>query len=107
MDFRDYVRAQLPPLRVRREPEIVAELAEHLADLYEEARGEGVPHDAAVDRACAALPACIAEFAHDLETSADPLPRRIAYRWQHPIDERSSVAKGPSIMLSDLRTDVR
>ena len=56
MDFKAYVRAQLPPLTVAREPEIVDELAEHLADLYAEARASGLDHAAALARASSAIP---------------------------------------------------
>ena len=41
MDFRRYVRDRLPPLAIAREPEIVDELAQHLHDLYHDARAEG------------------------------------------------------------------
>ena len=56
MDFRQYVRDHLPPLTLQREPEILDELAQHLGDLYNEARSAGCDHDAALARAVAALP---------------------------------------------------
>ena len=40
-DWRALVRRHLPPLAVAREPEIVDELAQHLADLYAEALANG------------------------------------------------------------------
>ena len=49
MDFRQYVRERLSPLALAREPEIVDELAEHLSDLYEEARSAGASHEHAID----------------------------------------------------------
>ena len=48
MDFRRYVREQLPPLTIAREPEIVDELALHLGELYREARASGLDHDEAL-----------------------------------------------------------
>jgi len=91
---------------VTREPEIVAEIAEHLSDLYEEARADGLSHDAAVERASSALPAYAAEFARELERSVNTLPQRAAHRWQSSVDEPPR-GKGRFIMLMDLRSDLR
>jgi predicted permease len=107
MDFRRHVRAHLPPVLVSREPEIVTEIAEHLSDLYEEARADGLSHDAAVARASSALPAYAAEFARELERSADTLPQRAAHRWQSAVDEPPPRGNGRFIMLMDLRSDLR
>jgi len=73
MDFRQHVRAHLPALGVRREPEIVDEIAEHLSELYEDGRLEGLTHEAAVERAYAALPTYAAGFARELRTASEPL----------------------------------
>lgn len=62
MDFREYVRAYLPPLAIAREPEIVDELALHMADLYQEARAAGADHETALARATTALPAAAEAF---------------------------------------------
>ena len=82
MDFRDYVRAHLPPLAIAREPEIVDELALHLADLYQEARAAGLDHETAFARAAAALPAAAEAFVRDLETASRALPALIVDRWR-------------------------
>jgi putative ABC transport system permease protein len=73
MDFRQHVRSHLPALDLRREPEIVEEIAEHLAELYDEARQEGLTHEAALERAHTALPGYAAGFARELRTAAEPL----------------------------------
>src|SRR5687768_322120 len=82
MDFRAHIRAHLPPLAIEREPEIVDELALHLGDLYREARGSGLDHDAAVARALEALPPASDEFARDIESASRALPGLIADRWR-------------------------
>ena len=56
MDFRAYVRDRLPELDLARDPEILDELAQHLADLYKEGRASGLSHDEALARASSALP---------------------------------------------------
>jgi predicted permease len=91
MDFRQHVRSHLPALGVRREPEIVDEIAEHLSELYDESRLEGLTHEAALERAHAALPDYAAGFARELRTAAEPLG---------PIKERLS-------LWADARRDVR
>jgi hypothetical protein len=50
MDFRRYVREHLPPLTIAREAEIVEELAQHLDDIYREARDAGLDHSASILR---------------------------------------------------------
>ena len=82
MDFRRYVREQLPPLTIAREPEIVDELALHLGELYREARASGLDHDEALARALAAIPTASNDFAHDLEAASRALPGLIADRWR-------------------------
>jgi predicted permease len=91
MDFHAYVRSQLPPLRVRREPEIVAEIAEHLTEIYDDARREGLTHSVAEARALASLPSYLEGFARDLQTAAEPLA---------PVKSRLA-------FWMDARTDVR
>src|ERR671913_1866667 len=82
MDFHRYVRENLPALTIRREPEIVDELALHLAELYREARASGLDHDAALAQATAALPKDASTFARDLESASLALPDIIAERWR-------------------------
>ena len=108
MDFRRYVRQHLPSLTLAREPEIVDELALHLADLYREARASGLEHDDALARALAAIPKHSADFAHDLESASRALPGVIADRWRahdDRLDDRDSSRSWS--MFADLRRDLR
>ena len=108
MDFRPYVRKHLPPLTVGREPEIVDELALHLADLYREARVTGLDHDAAFAQAVAALPAQVDAFARELESASRTLPAIIADRWRAADDRLPPPgARVRWRLLADLRHDVR
>lgn len=109
MDFRPHVRAHLPPLAIEREPEIVDELALHLADLYCEARASGLGHDAAVDKALAALPSASADFARDIEAASRALPGLIADRWRvaHDVGTFPPSPPGSWSMFADLRHDLR
>jgi predicted permease len=91
MDFRHHVRAHLPELRLRREPEIVDEIAEHLAEIYDEARREGCASAVAEQRALAALPSCAEPFARDLQKASEPLL---------PVKRRFSI-------WTDTRADIR
>ena len=110
MDFRPYVRRHLPPLAIEREPEIVDELALHLADLYREAQAAGASHDEAVRHALAALPDAAHQFARDLESASRALPGLIADRWRaaHDVGAFPPPARSWSAsMFSDLRRDLR
>ncbi len=106
MDFRQYVRERLSALALAREPEIVDELAEHLSDLYEEARTAGASHEHALARAAAAMPGDDAALARHIESAARALPGLIVDRWRathlEPVTESASVN-----MFSDLRRDLR
>ncbi len=82
MDFRSYVREYLSTLTLPREPEVVEELAEHLQDVYQDARASGVDHDAALARAQATLAGDPREIAHRIEAASRALPARLADRWQ-------------------------
>jgi predicted permease len=82
MDFREYVRGYLPPLAITREPEVVDELALHLADLYQEACAAGADHETALARATAALPAAADAFVKDLESASQPRPALMVARWR-------------------------
>jgi predicted permease len=106
VDFREYVRAHLPPLTIAREPEIIDELAQHLGDLYREGRATGLDHDAALARAAAAIPQEPHTLAHEIETASRALPGLIADRWRVSLDE-SLITPGRTVMLSDLGRDVR
>jgi len=109
MDFRAYVRAHLPPLAIAREPEIVDELAQHMADLYQEARSAGFDHETALARATAALPDAPDTFANDLESASRALPGLIVDRWHaaHETPPSRSGSWSMTDMLRDLRIAIR
>lgn len=110
MDFRAYVRAYLPPLAIAREPEIVDELALHIADIYQEARAAGDDHDTALARATAALPAAADAFVRELESASRALPGLMVDRWHAAHDTPPLSASSGSSMadiLRDLRIAVR
>lgn len=106
MDFHQYVRDRLPPLAIAREPEIVDELAQHLSDVYQEARAAGATHDAALARASAALPSSTGDLARDIESASRALPGLIADRWRvssaEPPDHTGRLS-----MLADLHRDIQ
>jgi hypothetical protein len=108
MDFRDVVRRHLAShtaAGVARQSvddsDIVDELAQHLADLYQEGRGVGLDHHAALARAVAALP----ESPHTLRREmSGGMAAAIAGRWA---DGHDAAPPGRLTMLSDLRRDLR
>lgn len=106
MDFRQHVRDHLPPLAIAREPEIVDELAQHLSDLYQEARAAGATHEVALARASAALPPSSSDLARDIESASRALPGLIADRWRVASTEPPNHA-GRFSMFADLRRDLQ
>ena len=108
MDFHRYVREHLSALTLRREPEIVDELALHLSELYREAKASGLDHDAALAQATAALPKDGSTFARELESASLALPDIIAERWrEQDASDLQSGSGSPWTLLADLRRDVR
>ena len=108
MDFHRYVRENLPALTIRREPEIVDELAQHLAELYREARASGLEHAEALAQATAALPKDADGFARALESASRALPDLIADRWRdHDAAPLPSSSGWFRILVTDLQRDVR
>ena len=105
MDFRRYVRDRLPPRAVRREPEIVDEWAQHLAELYQEALAAGASEPDARASACAALSEHPLQLAREIESASRALPAVIADRWLTAASEPAPT-KGTFPMLGDLRRDV-
>jgi predicted permease len=103
VDFKAYVRAHLPPLTIAREPEIIDELAQHLADLYHEGIAAGLDHDAALARAASAIPKEPVALAQAIETASRALPGLITDRWEHALME--TINQGRPSMLADLRRD--
>jgi putative ABC transport system permease protein len=106
MDFHDYVRGRLPELAIAREPEIVHELAQHLSDVYDEARAAGATHEAAMARAHSALPQRGDALARDIESASRALPGLIADRWRLSAVQPPTATRRLSV-FSDLRQDVR
>jgi putative ABC transport system permease protein len=103
-DWRAIVRAHLPKLDIEHGPEIVDELAQHLADLYDEAIAGGRTPEEALAIARAALPARRDRLARDLAAARESAPRRAADRWiaEAAAPERHWIAR----MLVDLRRDL-
>ena len=108
MDFHQYVRERLPPLAIAREPEIVDELAQHLSDLYAEARDAGLDHEAALARASAALPEYSEDLAREIESASRSLPGLITDRWRAATQDPAidSPRRGLLFMFSDFRRDL-
>jgi hypothetical protein len=77
MDFRKFVREQLPSVLTPREPKILEELAPHLEDLYREQRSAGLDHDEALSRAIRTL----TSTPRPLVTSEQPAGRRPSDCW--------------------------
>jgi predicted permease len=106
MDFRQYVRQQLPSLLTPREPEILEELAQHLEDLYREGRSIGLDHDAALVRATRALTAS-AQTATDIRTSSRAPAERLLDRVHAALDEPVATRSAKFRLISDLPRDIR
>jgi putative ABC transport system permease protein len=107
MDFRRHVRDHLPPLAIQREPEIVDELSQHLADLYREAIASGASHEAAVARALAALPDRPDDLARDIESASRALPGLIADKWRQSGNEPPRSGGKLAALVTDVRQDLR
>jgi predicted permease len=108
MDFREFVRRRLPPLTLAREPEIIDELAQHLADVYEEARAAGTSHEAALERAASVIADRSGALASEIESASRSLPAIITSRWADrvaPLDDPHTSRS--TIMVGDLRRDLR
>ena len=106
MDFRQYVREQLPSLLTPREPEILEELAQHLEDLYREARSIGLDHDAALLRATRALTAT-AHTATDIRSASRAPAERLLDRVHAALDEPVATRRSKFGFIADLRRDIR
>src|SRR5688572_18083761 len=101
MDFRQHVRDRLPPLALQREPEILDEIAQHLADLYEEGRAAGLAHQAALDRAMDALSDYPDNLAREIRSASRALPGLIADRWRGT-PEQPPPSPGLLSMISEI-----
>ena len=113
MDFKEHVRTHLTSLSLSREPEIVDELAQHLADLYDEARAAGLAHGDALARAMRSLPDHPGMLSHAIESASRALPPSIARTWDRaanpmvPDDVSRRGDRRDLSFLSDLRRDLR
>src|SRR4029079_18520517 len=105
MNFRSYAREHLPALTIPREEEIVEELSQHLEDLYHDAIGSGLDHDAAFARATAALPKVAEELAAAIRTSSRSPASRAADTLRAHLDEPPRRFGGS--MLTGFRRDLR
>ncbi len=105
MEFRRYVREHVPALEIAREEEIVQELAQHLEDVYREARAVGLDHDAAWTQATDALPKAADELAAALRTASRSSVNRAADAWRAHLNEPPRPFGGS--MLTGLRRDLR
>ena len=103
-DWRAIVRAHVPPLELEQDPGILDELAQHLADLYDEAIAEGRSAGEAYAIACAALPVEGGRLGRDLVAARRSLPGLIADRWTAAALEPSS--RGRAGLFAGLRRDV-
>jgi putative ABC transport system permease protein len=105
-DWRAVVRAHFSPTDLEREPEILDELSQHLADIYDEARADGRTDDDAFAIACAALPKERDRLGRDLVTARRSLPGLIADRWTEPALQVTAGNGTVGTWLSGLRRDV-
>jgi hypothetical protein len=105
MDFRRYVREQLPSLLTPREPEILEELAQHLEDLYREQRSAGLDHDEALARATRALTS--AQTAGDIRSASRAPAERLLDRVHAALDEPVILRPRRLAVFEGLRRDVR
>jgi predicted permease len=100
-DWHALVRSRLQSPR----REIVEELAQHLADLYEEALASGSSHEGALAIAQAALPQEARALARELSALAAPPVERLAERLHAEAHEPSRRSERFP-MLDDLRRDL-
>jgi predicted permease len=77
-DWRALIAARMPDLA----PEVIEELAQHLADLYDEARGDGRSHDEAERIALATLADSADTLQREVEAAARTLAGILSRRWQ-------------------------
>lgn len=108
-DWRSIVRDRVPPLELEHEPEILDELAQHLADLYAEAVAQGQSEDDAFEAAVAALPAERDRLARDIASARRSLPALIADRWtgEGPTAPERRRSRWFADVLRDLRLAAR
>src|SRR6187397_1504737 len=105
-DWRAVVRTHFSPTDLEREPEILDELSQHLADLYDEARADGRTDDDAFAIACAALPKERDRLGRDLVTARRSLPGLIVDRWTEPALQMPADNQTVGTLLSGMRRDV-
>ncbi len=88
-DWRALVRSHLPTRTARRDPDIVDELAWHLADLYAEALADGHSQEEAAAIARAALPSDRDRLARDVAAATQTLPGAFSDTLNRSIDAPS------------------
>jgi putative ABC transport system permease protein len=105
-DWRALIRAHVPTLDLEHDREIVDELAEHLADIHEEAIAQGRSPEDALAAAVAALPAEHERLARELLAARTSLPGLIADRWTAAALDAPPGRTPRQSLTADLRRDV-
>lgn len=106
MDWQAFVRSRLESMPGAFAPAIVDELADHLDDLYQEARRAGRSHDKALAVAQQALDDESGRLARDLVAARHPPGELLDARWGDLATDPSSRTSRWAIMLDDFRRDV-
>jgi predicted permease len=114
-DWKQYVRAHLPPLGLggAREQEIIEELAQQLEDCYADAIAHGARDVEAATRATAQIPDWQA-LGREFREAEQPMAERLATKLDHysfPANiesaARNSVARKGALLMNHLWQDVR
>lgn len=97
-DWRALVRSHLSPLVVARQPDIVDELAWHLADLYAEALADGRSPEEAAAVATTALTSERDRLAHNVLAATRAWPGLISDAWTESIEQATTGPKRGRLM---------
>jgi predicted permease len=112
MDFRTVVRSYLgsgaaAPGRPAAEAAIVDELAQHIADIYQECIDAGLKHEAALARATAALPKRSETLAREIVAARRTVTSTVADCLSDRHDENRRVPRLIADIIRDLRYATR
>ncbi|HET9373127.1 MAG TPA: ABC transporter permease [Vicinamibacterales bacterium] len=103
-DWRAVVVREIPSLRD--EPEILDELSQHLADVYERGLADGLSPEAALALATDALPVERDRLPSDLARARTALPGLIADRWTTAALDATEPAPDRASVVRDFGRDV-